>query len=1100
MVSALSEDSILLESRKHANLALVSLYTRLLTLEYTDSKGVLVTVNVPHKQREILGTLNRVDRKAFSDLIIGDYQNRQDLLVGRDVSDPTPDHYHTLYDRALYAWRAIGTTVLLNGELTHDALLFDQELLEAGIQLKKWFFHSCFSKFELSSDGRGHWPGLDKTITLFKRLGAWITYYGSFSAETVKPKSIDAFPGALPSEQRLVWMAGTLVKFREPWLLLPTKENIHVLATMAGFPRALPPASKEVAIEGAKDTYNILTTEPPQTSSNILDLFRIASIRVSRGMKKLPVVTHCSINATACYERTTEQGGTASYVVEQVNKLLNSSVDELFKDSLHIHSLMYDPFGRVALSKGVAWTIWCRRNAPVQPVMLPAMPTGLGFRRPMLFGYVAYRGEFLDPRVNGGKQWNLPNMCPYGGIRYNREIYDLFKNDEAAFYNETLGDVVSLWAFSEALQYGHFVDAHGNRVEPLLENLALFKEPGLKTWVQDSPVPAEFMALEEPGWKARCLTKNKSFVVILQALLRHPIAESIGSDGRCGFGLKSSHILWDFLKSIRKKKFSSDWYFVSTDLKSSTDLIPHDLLRVIWDSALPVLGLRKHPLSVLRNMIMLNHDLEWEFPRGNKVSTPHLCGSFMGEPVSFMGLSLYNLCVGEIANYCLLTNTSIDMVDPEKFLEIGPLPADYSAIVGDDRMSLTDRPGMFPITNELYRRTNGLPSPGKNTVSSVHGILAENHVFLDNGKVEFLDIIKAKMLTPSTRFHSDNRTSLIGKGSALWQSLEWYESTIPFRNSSSSNNARLVYTQMMVRGFFPKDVKKAFNLPISLPTTVGGINFPVSFPDSAKYFRKELNILWWLVTIAPIDEFFKYATRIRGIASSSKRLLKSDSYANIWSDYMSSLISERDLTICESFEPEKVENLYTLESVLKYLKENSLVPCSVVTGMPHVNLSIDYVNSTFGFMPIEVILEIWERQSTFTKAFTEGVKKKEPLSFHKYVGNLSRFWSQTLSEITDVLPEHSFKSMDDVHWRFSKRLRTLIHKDHCGGGKMASGATLFLRLNRQEPVVHTEGAWAEIQARSIANYVTRLKEERNDEIRQDGSVGASAPRLPEFLV
>jgi len=967
---------------------------------------------------------------------------------------------------------------------------FDEELLLEGIAFKKWYFHACFSHAFIDKDGRANWPGLDKTITLLKRLGAWITYYGAFSAETEKPRSIDALPGASPDHQTLVWFGGGLKHLRKPWLLSANVENVHTLATMSGFGRALPPASAAITKQAAEDTFRVLTTKT-ETDPYWLDLFRIAADRVCQRMTPLPVVTHCSINATACLERTVEDGGMAKEVTKGVNDLLRTDFGPLLEQLACPPYCGYDPFGRRVFDRAITWTIWHRRKYAYKGNPFKEFPPdfrlpALGPQRPLIFGFFAYRGAFLDPRVNNGVAWNLPHANPHGGYPYNREIIDLLREDLAPFYNETLGDIVALWAFSEMLTFGHYEDLDGNRVEPLWPHLAIFESPGTKVWVQDHPVQAGFMALSEPGWKARCLTKNLSFVVILQSLLRHPVAEAIGSDGRVGLGLKSSYILWDFLKIVKKKTFNRKWYMISTDLKSATDLIPHDLLRAIWGAALPRLGLKKsHPLFALKNMVMLDHTLTQGVPgsAGFKEAA-HLCGSFMGEPISFMGLSLYNLCVSEIAAmHCLYNLRTSIKYDLTSFSSMGPTPSGYICIVGDDRFEFTDLRGMFPLVNDIYRLTNGSPSPEKNTVSSVHGMLAENHVFFDGGTPLYLDIIKAKLLTPSTRFHFDNQSSILGKGSQLYQQLEWTQETMPCKGRTAAiRNARMIYTNMVLNGFFPKDMKLALELPISFPGSLGGINFPVKFIDSCRYFRKELDLLWWLVTESPLETFFEYAVGIKDVTSGKRRGLKQDPLSKLWKENISTLVKDQGLSHSETFDPTVKQGLYTLESVLKYVSANHAdIPVSSVTLKPQVGLSVDLVYNEYGYLPIESLIDLWERQSTFTKAFLEGVKKQEKLSFHKYVVNLKKFWDKSRVDLSHVsFAGHGFKSMHDVHWKFQQRLRTFIHRDMCGGGRLASAATLFVRLRRVDGVQHTEQGWSDISDRAVHAYVQRIKSEHEE--------------------
>jgi hypothetical protein len=992
--------------------------------------------------------------------------------------------------------------VLTNTFLREDIVLYDEELLLEGIAFKKWFFRSCFSHpYYDEVLGRPVWPGVDLTITLLKRLGAWITYYGAFSSETERPRAIDPLPGSDPSgNQTLTWYGGALKHLRKPWLLKPDKVTIHALCGMAGFGRALPPASAAVAHKAGWETFGKLTTEI-RTDPNWLRAFSIAARRVAKGMKKIPTRTHCSINASACYERTTEEGGTASYVVAGVNSLLKLRIDLLFEDILEVPNVFYDMFGRTAIGPFLHWLVWRRRKAalagrPIRVNENPIMDIS-GDSRPVMFGMIAYRDTWMNPAVNNGQpyrlangDYRLPNLFHGGSFRYNREIAEIYGTEDACFVNETLGDITALWAAGESLAYGNFVELDGTPAIPSIPGFALFKTPGPKIWVQHTRVPAKFMVLEEPGWKARPLTKNLAWVTVLQSLLRHPLAESLGSNGRCGFGLKSSYIFWDFLKFLKKKKLGKGAYWCSTDLSASTDHIPHDLLRVMWKATLPSIGLKKtHPLYGLINMIMLDHTLLWGFKddlgNARHAKEEHLCGSFMGEPVSFMGLTLYNLCVDEVSNFVRFkVGSSIedfrwDTHLLREFSSGGPWPGGYVVITGDDMTEKTDLPGKFPVVNHVYRMTNGRPSAGKNTVSPYHGIHAENHVITIDGYDVYLDIIKPKLLTPSTRFHSDNQSSILGKGTQLFLQLDWLTESKFFDSQFVASCARCVYVDMFSRGFYPSDVRIAKSLPIGLPPSLGGISFPVGIRELESSFRPHMSFVWWLLERASIQEFLNHALRLMDITSSAKRGLPVDFTGSLWETVLSDKIERDNLNVVKDFDPTDGTKLYPLWSVLEFIKKEGVVPLSPHTGMPQVNLAARYAMDTWGFFPLESIVDLIARQSTFFNAFTKGVQPVAKLSFHRYLTKLRSFWDKTLVSQShiDMTGYQPYKDTSSIHWKFQQKFKTFIHIDAICDGALTSGPGLFLDLSRKRGPRQTTKGNKELLLSTIWAYLSRIAED-----------------------
>jgi len=495
----------------------------------------------------------------------------------------------------------------------------------------------------------------------------------------------------------------------------------------------------------------------------------------------------------------------------------------------------------------------------------------------------------------------------------------------------------------------------------------------------------------------------------------------------------------------------------------------------------------------LINFIMIDHTLEYRTSKTEFWPKRHACGSFMGEPVSFMGLTLYNLCCGEIADFWQWKLSKADLnwsgdwtrASLTHFACGGKFPTGYVVITGDDRTEITDQRGKFHILNQVYVQTNGKPSPGKNTVSCVHGVHAENHIYLDAGSNIYLDVIKPKLLTPSTRFHSDNRSSIIGKGSSLFLQLHWLEESTFFDSKALAKRARYLYIDMMQKGFFPREMSLCKRLPIGLPPSVGGISFPISMKEADVVHQRELRFLWWLLNKASVEEFTLYAMRIQDISSEAKRGLPYQFGNSYWGKVLSSQITKSDLRVVREVNFEDTKAMFSLYDVLCYVKEHvPSVPVSHVTGMPQVTLAIRHVFKTWGYVPLEAILDLMERQCTFFKAFDEGVEKRGGLSFRRYLTNLKRFWN-SIQEDTghiDLTEPHQFKSMDDIHWRFQQRLRTFIHTDLLCDGALTSGPSLHLDLTRLNGPSRTKHGLSEDIAHAIWAYVRGLHEDDHDTV------------------
>jgi len=253
-----------------ANLALVSLWTR---LSFSGSYQELHIVDGVYYARDRVPGEYKYSRFRKPPV----YCNNSPLVHALGVQDRSlflsEDFPTRLYDRALHAWRALGTTVLLHPHLLDETELLlgacrgtDIELFNSCRTFKYWFFTNSFKGMFRNEKGEIIAPNLSKIITLLKSCSAWMTYYGSFDYQRTEPPSrgISPLPGGIKSgNQVLGWFAGHLKAWREPWLLSPTKDSVFVLSQMSSFGRALPPASEDAILPKAKKCLEVLSTPGP---------------------------------------------------------------------------------------------------------------------------------------------------------------------------------------------------------------------------------------------------------------------------------------------------------------------------------------------------------------------------------------------------------------------------------------------------------------------------------------------------------------------------------------------------------------------------------------------------------------------------------------------------------------------------------------------------------------------------------------------------------------------------------------------------------------------------------------------------------------------
>jgi len=1004
--------------------------------------------------------------------------------------------------------------ILLHPDLKDENIYgTDLGLLKNIIVFKKWFFREAFSRLTRVQNTKDlTWSieakNIDNLIARIKNQATWITYYGAFDNRSIPPsRGCTSLPGCVTGNQVISIFGGKLQKWRRPWLLSPSRHNIFCLAQMSTFGRALPPASKAVAQKEAKASFIELTTEP--IYANHLDsVFKSVVRDITSRMARPNMGTHCSFSTSSCYEVTQEDGGMAAFLTDSVEQFLeteipkellwSTGIQEPDKVSMFgkvkggfINDPIYDPFGRIAIPKGISKIFSARQTKGLRPLRfrdilyrdidtesIPASSKkSFEFSQRFVKPCCIKKGndKFCCPidhtadmlcstpinleMVNQVRALSNVDVLPYAGVKYN----------------QVLGDITSLWAFSDQLRFSEY-HQNGEKVEPLC-GLALFKEPGVKVYVQVKNIPCSYMVLEEPGWKARPLTKSIVSLTVIEQLCRHALEDSFLSDPRCGIGFNSGNILWDMLKFANKKHKGKVERptFINSDLKSATNRIPKTLARAMWEGAFEGLGIdQEHPLYVYSRSQLKDFDILWK-----RKLTPHKCGSFMGTPLSFLGLTLYNLAVCELSISC-----KFQKIDPSKSEDMANYRhctienTSIDAIVGDDLLRVTDDHDLIKPTINVYTLTNAVISPGKFTISKHHGILCESHVFFEGGEkpYAFLDIIKARLLTDSCRFHADNRSSILGKGSSLNNQVMYYSET----NKDYGNVPSTVITmyERILKSIISEWLfKKMVNSGIHLPHSCGGLQFPMPWDEINIRYKDKLNILSSLLK-KDFTTCMQWIIRLRSVHGQYRRGLEVPDYSKIYRDFIN-----LNLPVGNVFDPTVKDKIYPLSSALKYIiTERTDIPVSAYTGLPQIKVSLKALYDSYGFISVDTLLDQWDRYFCFLKAFTS---KPKPVhySFHNYVKNLNRFWSDLSEEVTPE-EDHTFKDFNHLSWSVALKSKTLIHVDFCKEKILCAGPTLHVMLRQPKlkgfteggvnPPKHTQMQWDEFIRNHVSNYLRSI--------------------------
>lgn len=1002
--------------------------------------------------------------------------------------------------------------------LTHpdlDISKHDNELYSCVLKFKKWFVSNYFRGLYIDERGKPHAPNHSKTVSLIKKLSAWVSYYSAFSPErNIRPKVIAPIPGGSENGfQILPLFGGHLAEWARPWLLKPKKHNVFVMSQMLSFSRALPTPPKEELDRVSFETIDHLTSTP-SVGAKLVELYEEATTFLTSIMDRMSTRSHCSITSSGSYEHTSEEGGNAMTVTSGVRELLGKNLQEIFVENPDCD--LFDPFGRKVLSRDLINSLW---EYPI--------PIGYFLYRDFVNHHQGLVSKVLPAHANKLGLWSvtthkgkdtMSSWVPPKEHGVNKEIVRE-QGDDGLLYNHLLGEEVLLWAFTCALAYGKFSR------DPVSINIALFRD-GLFpiTWEQSVPVPCQFMALAEPGWKSRPLTKNCAWVNILQSSLRHAIDESISGDPRIGLGLTSAYALWDALKRAKNRAYDPSYYALNTDLEQATNRLPHEIVEAIWRGMYKGLGVIGTPHESLWGFSNLSHEIHVR--RGLEEDVyPHTCGTLMGEPTSFAVLSLYNLCTAHIASVM----SKCEYKEPED-VPAGDLCYDFRSvsfdvIIGDDMLRFTNEPRLADLTRKLHVLTNARHSVGKDTISTCHLSIAENHCWF-NGQVLnqacYLDIIKSRLLTPSTRFHAESQSSIIGKGKQLSQQLSWY---------SISNKSFGERVSKLLRGVYDNIVRdltsetmylQLENLPACFPPNFGGIGFGVT-PDIYELKRRypfEINFIIYLLK-APLHIFMEEALLMNELTDPARRGLPHD---DVFSIIARSL---RSTSAKQKFDPDDSSFLYSVESGISWIASHPevgpTIPRVFGTDRPQYRHSLEKLHEVTGFIPLDVVIDQFVRVAVFGKAFREGPSERPIGKLGKYVRNMTEYWQRARLLYRDVVPDANFAEyfdpptdhssmpswfvprysdpLSNMHLKWALKRRLLVHKDSKTFLGLASAPTLALDFSRVTPIFKTEGTPRGVVETSLSEWFrTKSMNQTERDLVEDPSEDYNSEMMSQLSI
>nr|WGH50466.1 MAG: RNA dependent RNA polymerase [Moniliophthora roreri-associated narnavirus 2] len=712
-------------------------------------------------------------------------------------------------------WVALMHTVLLNQDF--DPTKRDYSLLNSIKRFKIWFL-----KFGLRTDHNGQLINLDKLLKGSKSLAAGLQWYLLSDMGNPFPPELNFWPGFNPEVSpvpRLTWMAGHLERWGRPDLRSDglTKSDLLNLCQIRTFGRALPPPSKKMCREDLRAQLEVLCSEPEPIDPEKDRLARrvMSAYADQINLCELPTHTHTSVSTSGCFERSVKDGGQAAYVRTWIQPMMEPYVG--------FNVIRHTDKSVIPLKECLEFV---KTNGP--------------------YAYDAYGNNFfpggLRKTLIGSQLRLVDTFFRRDGDGRRRDIAEELMEPKVLPLPNNLGLII-LWISSAfALTQGEFVDeSTGLVVEPNYSVILPLEEGEevlhLPIWLSRRTLRyrprvgplVRMTCLAEPGAKTRSLGNTQAWFCHVTRVMRFMIEPIIARDGRTRIGLRSTNKMWSFLKFLEKAQIHGA-VLQSTDYKAATDFICFPLIRILWEPFLEKIP-RDHPFLVYKELLFVPRRLEVGegFESCKLDDMTHRQASFMGEPLSFMTLALANI---------LFEEYSTVMYNYESSILSGKYSRDAACICGDDFAAIRNSVERITVFKQAVKDFR-MKLSWKDGVSRRVLIFCEDHVLYHEGKFYYVDVIKSRLLTSMTRQHSDNRSSILGKGRMLRNQLDYIDEVNP-----------KVMTLTIFKKIFNRVYDGAIDclrLPYFLPPSCGGLGFPImedSIPEFGwKYIKYIFDLL-----------------------------------------------------------------------------------------------------------------------------------------------------------------------------------------------------------------------------------------------------------------
>jgi len=569
-----------------------------------------------------------------------------------------------------------------------------------------------------------------------------------------------------------------------------------ILATIRSIGRSLPCSSNSRVLSDIKQSLKVWDT-PFNFGDSLYQKFRRSSDAVLHSIKAGRVMkySHISLTSSATFESSQSSGGQTTETKKYLS-LLNSEdfFISIMNKGVDIDDL-FDVFNcRVTTLKDLQY---CNDNK--------------NYQGSSELNLVLYRDLISEDQVNKFcEEYELPRILSFNA-----------------------GYKILLIASALIQKYGQYDVPPDVIIRVCGLNLPL--------WVDNKPkrfkptrVPVRVSASATAGAKTRVITCNMWPFAIIGKWMHHIIEPVLLRSPEYRDGQR---LLWSSANKFNNPAYAN-YYFYSQDLKSSTDYISHQMIFIIWrgferfvETVTP-----SHPFLVFSPIIY--HPREIFVPEYLGIDLSDLGissfkssfmkpykgytflarrGSLMGDPMSFMTLSLVSL----ILNRLIKLHRRTYLHTP-------------SIILGDDYLTLLPDQEYCEAATRITESL-GIVLSTKHGYSKEVGIFAEQVIARAKQppnlqEVCFVDYTKLRLITqtPSTAM-GEVKLSFIGKCTELKKLYSY------------TANATLKYVLqdifwLQFNKFYGSTSKSV--LPLEFPKILGGLDFPPRRTKTRRFMYK----------------------------------------------------------------------------------------------------------------------------------------------------------------------------------------------------------------------------------------------------------------------